>query len=282
MVSNQNKLTAVIADDELLARQGLCARLESFEQLSIIDTCSNGNDAFALALREKPDVLFLDIEMPGMDGMELVEHLLVAPIDMPYIVFTTGYNKFAVKAFEIENCDYLLKPINTDRLMHCVDKISRFYKERDALQKQNKLEQLLSRKVGKTLDCFLDGLAEQGTCRLDELSNTITFKSGSDFVRVLLADIQWIEAAGDYMCVHMEDDQLIIRKTMKQLEQELNPNHFPRINRSAIVNLVNISRLSPNSNGEYVALLHSGAQVKVSRKYKYKLEQLRNSSADLV
>ncbi|MBE1300794.1 MAG: hypothetical protein GJ680_12925 [Alteromonadaceae bacterium] len=84
------------------------------------------------------------------------------------------------------------------------------------------------------------------------------------------------------MCVHMEDDQLIIRKTMKQLEQELNPNHFPRINRSAIVNLVNISRLSPNSNGEYVALLHSGAQVKVSRKYKYKLEQLRNSSTDLV
>lgn len=268
-------ISVIIVDDESLAREGLNVRMQELDDFKVVAKCANGIEALDAIKQLQPDVVFVDIEMPGLNGMELVETLQSESINLPKVVFVTAFKDFALEAFNFQAFDYLLKPVSEGRFIGCVEKLRCSQKEEQALSQQSKLDELLTRKTGKSLNGFLQTLEQTQHAGMEELQDTISLKSGNEWLRIELASILWIEAAGDYMCVHTENETHIIRKTLKQFEQELDCERFPRINRSAIVNLTKVIKLTPNSNGEYIAALNTGATVKVTRKYKFKLDELR-------
>jgi two-component system LytT family response regulator len=269
------QLTAIIVDDERLAREGLMLRLNDDDRFDVVAQCPSAHHALDAIEQFQPDIAFVDIEMPGLSGLELAELLSKYTTPVPKVVFVTAFREFALNAFEFQAFDYLLKPFSDDRLASCLSKLAESFFDSDVVLQHLKLDELLSRKTGNSINAFIRNLEVTSGGSMSELQRTVSMKSGSEWIRVRLDDISWIEAAGDYMCVHTLEGTHIIRKTLKQFEQELDPNLFPRVNRSAMINLSKLKRLTPNSNGEYVAQLTSGESVKVSRKYKFKLEDLR-------
>jgi two-component system LytT family response regulator len=269
------QLTAIIVDDERLAREGLGLRLNDDDRFDVVAQCPSAHHALDAIEQFQPDIAFVDIEMPGLSGLELAELLSKNTTPVPKVVFVTAFREFALNAFEFQAFDYLLKPFSDDRLASCLSKLAESFFDSDVVLQHLKLDELLSRKTGNSINAFIRNLEVTSGGSMSELQRTVSMKSGSEWIRVRLDDISWIEAAGDYMCVHTLEGTHIIRKTLKQFEQELDPNLFPRVNRSAMINLSKLKRLTPNSNGEYVAQLTSGESVKVSRKYKFKLEDLR-------
>jgi two-component system LytT family response regulator len=269
------QLTAIVVDDERLAREGLMLRLNDDDRFDVVAQCQSAHHALDAIEKFQPDIAFVDIEMPGLSGLELAELLSKNTMPAPKVVFVTAFREFAFNAFEFYAFDYLLKPISDDRLASCLSKLVKSFFDSDVVLQHLKLDELLSRKTGNSIDGFIRNLEVTTGGSMSELQRTVSMKSGSEWIRVRLDDISWIEAAGDYMCVHTLEGTHIIRKTLKQFEQELDPNLFPRVNRSAMINLSKLKRLTPNSNGEYLAQLTSGDSVKVSRKFKFKLEELR-------
>jgi two-component system LytT family response regulator len=269
------QLTAIVVDDEPLAREGLMLRLNGDIRFEVVAQCPSAQHALQAIEQFQPDIAFVDIEMPGLSGLELAEQLSKNTTPVPKVVFVTAFREFALKAFEFQAFDYLLKPFSDDRLASCLSKLVNSFFDSDVVIQHQKLDELLSRKTGNSIDGFIRNLEVSSGGSMTELQDSVSMKSGSEWIRVRLDDISWIEAAGDYMCVHTLDGTHIIRKTLKQFELELDPNLFPRVSRSAMINLSKLKRLTPNSNGEYLAQLTSGDSVKVSRKYKFKLEELR-------
>jgi two-component system LytT family response regulator len=265
-------IKVVVVDDEPLARRGLQLRLDEYNDIKVVEQAQDGLDALQVILSCQPDVIFVDIEMPGLNGFDLIEKLQTQCSTLPYIVFITAHDDFACKAYEKSATDYLLKPVSHERLRVCVDKLKVKIKEANDLQQRAYLEALLKRKTGHSLTHFIESL-EQQSQTVGE-AEVLSVKSGTEWLRVKLNTIHWIEAAGDYMCLHTSDGQLIIRKTLKELEQKLNKRLFPRVNRSAIVNVNKVTKLTPNSNGEYVAQLTTGDTVKVGRKYRANVAEL--------
>jgi two-component system LytT family response regulator len=269
------QLTAIIVDDERLAREGLRLRLNDDDRFDVVAQCPSAHHALCAIEQFQPDIAFVDIEMPGLSGLELAELLSKNTSAVPKVVFVTAFREFALNAFEFRAFDYLLKPFSDDRLASCLSKLADSFFDSDVVLQHLKLDELLSRKTGNSIDGFIRNLEVTSGGSMSELQRTVSMKSGSEWIRVRLDDITWIEAAGDYMCLHTSEGTHIIRKTLKQFEQELNPTLFTRVNRSAMINLSKLKRLTPNSNGEYLAQLISGDSVKVSRKFKFKLEELR-------
>ncbi len=270
------QLTAIIVDDESLAREGLRLRLSSDTRIAVVAQCPSAQHALDAIQQFQPDVAFVDIEMPGITGLELAAQLETLTATPPQVVFVTGFKEFALNAFEFQAFDYLLKPISESRLARCLTKLTHALENQSLLQQHKKLNELLSQKTGNSINGFLHSLESSNGASLHELRQTLSLKCGNEWLRVKLANITWIEAAGDYMCVHTQDGTHIIRKTLKQFEQELNPQLFARVSRSAMINISQLEKLSPNANGEYLATLGCGETVKVSRKYKFKLDELRN------
>jgi two-component system LytT family response regulator len=269
------QLTAIIVDDERLAREGLRLRLNDDDRFDVVAQCPSAHHALDVIEQFQPDIAFVDIEMPGLSGLELAELLSKNTSAVPKVVFVTAFREFALNAFEFRAFDYLLKPFSDDRLASCLSKLADSFFDSDVVLQHLKLDELLSRKTGNSIDGFIRNLEVTSGGSMSELQRTVSMKSGSDWIKVRLDDITWIEAAGDYMCLHTSEGTHIIRKTLKQFEQELDPTLFPRVNRSAMINLSKLKRLTPNSNGEYLAQLTSVDSVKVSRKFKFKLEELR-------
>lgn len=269
------KIRAIVVDDEPLAREGLTSRLTLNCHVEVVAECSSAKHAINAVQSQQPNVVFLDIEMPGMNGLELAKHLQGTTEHCLKIVFVTAFREFALNAFEFKAFDYLLKPFADERLAQCIDNLVAHFDENQVLEQHRKLGQLLNRKTGNSIDGLMQNLQVCSGTSLVDLQQTISLKDGSEWLRVKLDSIAWIEAAGDYMCVHTTDGTHIIRKTLKQFEQELDPIHFPRVNRSAMVNINKLQKLSPNSNGEYFAQLSTGDKVKVSRKYKFRLDELK-------
>jgi two-component system LytT family response regulator len=269
------QLRALVVDDEPLAVEGLCLRLAFDGRIKVVAQSSSAQQALLDVAQWTPDIIFLDIEMPEMSGLELAKHLHQHAAVMPKIVFVTAFREFAINAFDFKAFDYLLKPFADERLSQCIDNLFEAFADSDVIQQHKKLGQLLNRKTGNSINGLLQNLEVTNQSSLVELQHTISLKNGSEWLRVKLDTITWIEAAGDYMCVHTLEGTHIIRKTLKQFEQELDGKHFPRVNRSAMVNITKLLKLTPNSNGEYMALLSSGDLVKVSRKYKFRLEELK-------
>lgn len=262
-------LTAIIVDDEQLARRGLSMRLQQLPEVDVVAECANGQEALIAVAQHNPDLLFLDIQMPGMDGFEVVEKL--QGDDMPMVVFVTAYNEYAVDAFKVHAIDYVLKPIEDDRLHEAVQRAIQHHQQEESSVGKEKLVKLIMSMTGETA-ASVEAMADT-TGNVESWPEKITVKDGSDIQFIRVADISWVDAAGDYMCIHAAGKTHIMRITMKQLEGMLNPAKFLRVHRSTIVNSRVIVGAQTLSNGEYLLNLEGDTQLKVSRSYKDRIRE---------
>lgn len=268
------KIRTLVVDDEPLARRGLLVRLAQFEQIEVIGECVNGRDAVEVIKREQPDLVFLDIQMPGLNGFDVLRQVSQSDAPMPLVVFVTAYDQYAIRAFEVRALDYLLKPLDEERLAQALARISEALDEQREKSQQNKLVDLVAEMTGEDCEDILRRLAEGQPITADNYPEHIAIKESGEITRVAISAIEWVDAAGDYMCIHASNETHILRRTMKELEKELNPKNFQRIHRSAIVNLNQVEKLCSRQNGEYHLVLHNGEELKVSRSYKDKIKQL--------
>ncbi len=255
-------------DDESLARRGLKIRLREYDDIALVGECANGREALKLIAEQRPQLVFLDIQMPGLDGFDVVKGM--QGDDMPMIVFVTAFDQYAVDAFEVHAVDYVLKPVETERLAHAVAKARARIEESAALSQKEKLLSLIGDITGTTPADFNEALSE--ATEKKHYPEKISIRDGNSVSIVKTADIDWVDAAGDYMCVHVGDDIHIMRITMKQLEAQLNPEIFQRVHRSTIVNLTRVKQVCAHMNGEYHLILEGGARLKMSRSFKDKMK----------
>ncbi len=256
-------IRTILVDDEKLAIQGLQHRLEKFDDIEIIATCYNGRDAIRRIKTLKPDLVFLDIQMPGFDGFSVVEGVM--DIEPPLFVFATAYSEHAIRAFEAQAVDYLMKPIEEERLADTLERVRSRMEDKKVSEEVEKLRNVLISMDPNVADRMNEKTDEQSNSRYEKLINV---KDRGQIFRVDVDTIERIDAAGDYMCIYTADNSLILRETMKDLEKRLDPRIFKRVHRSAIVNLDQVREIKPHTNGECFLILESGAQVKVSRSYR--------------
>lgn len=256
-------IRAILVDDEKLAIQGLQIRLEKFDDIEIVDTCNNGREAIRKIKTLKPDLVFLDIQMPGFDGFSVVQGVM--EIEPPLFIFVTAYADHAVRAFEASAIDYLVKPVEEDRLADAIDRVRKRLSEKRGAEEIEKLKNVLSEVAP---DAMADMESEEEPAAASRYEKLINVKDRGQIFRVDVDTIERIDAAGDYMCIYTADNSLILRETMKDLEKRLDPRHFQRVHRSTIVNLSQVREVKPHTNGECFLVLGSGAQVKVSRSYR--------------
>jgi two-component system, LytTR family, response regulator len=256
-------IRTILVDDEKLAIQGLEIRLAPFEDIEIVATCHNGREAIRKIKTLKPDLVFLDIQMPGFDGFSVVQGIM--DIDPPLFVFVTAYSEHAIKAFEAQAIDYLMKPVEPDRLADTMDRVRARLADRRTSEEVERLRGVISEVAPNSVDNYVLADEEMATSRFEKLINV---KDRGQIFRVDVESIERIDAAGDYMCIYTADNSLILRETMKDLEKRLDPRTFQRVHRSTIVNLDQVRQVKPHTNGECFLVLESGAQVKVSRSYR--------------
>ena len=247
-------LRAVIADDEPLARQRLRMLLQDVEWLEVVGEAKDGTSATAAIQKLRPDLAFLDVEMPNGSGFDVIES--VGAAKMPFVVFVTAYDKYALKAFDVHAIDYLLKPFDRDRF-------------RDAL---TRVRHQFERVTGGELERRLLQLVQDLTPTQQRLERFV-IKSGGRVFFVPTGEIDWIEAAGNYVKLHVGADEHLFRETMNAIEAKLNPDAFFRIHRSHMVNVERIRELQPWFNGEYVVFLKNGTRLTLSRGYREKLQE---------
>ena len=261
-------LTALVVDDEKLARAGLALRLEALRSVDILEQCENGRAALRAIAAYEPDVVFLDIQMPGISGFDLISQ--IQGDAMPMVVFVTAFDAFAIDAFQFHAVDYLLKPVEQDRLQAAVDRCLERKAGRTASADKHRLLEMVVSLSGKSEDAIKDVLL---TGHIQEHQiDRLAIKDGSSTSFVSIRDIDWIDAAGDYMCVHVGNQTHIMRTTMKELESRLDASVFQRVHRSTIVNLQRVEKVSSHMNGEYYLTLIGGSTLKMSRSYKNKIK----------
>ncbi len=254
-------IKTILVDDEKLAIQGLQLRLEPYDDIEIIETCANGREAIRAIKTLKPDLVFLDIQMPGFDGFSVVKGVM--EIDPPLFVFVTAYQEHAIRAFEANAVNYLMKPVDEDKLADTVERVRQRLAEKRSADEAGKLKDVLAEVSPESLESM--GTEEESAGRYEKIIN---IKDRGQIFRVDVDSIEHIEAAGDYMCIYTGDNSLILRETMKDLERRLDPKNFQRVHRSTIVNLDQVRQVKPHTNGECFLVLSSGAEVKVSRSYR--------------
>ncbi|MFA6218641.1 MAG: LytTR family DNA-binding domain-containing protein [Erythrobacter sp.] len=255
-------IRTILVDDEKLAIQGLQLRLEPFDDVEIIETCQNGREAIRAIKTLKPDLVFLDIQMPGFDGFSVVQGVM--EIEPPLFVFVTAFQEHAIRAFEANAVNYLMKPVDEDKLADTIERVRIRLIEKKSCEEAEKLKSVLSEVAPEAAE-ELAGDESEAASRFERLIN---IKDRGQIFRVEVDTIEHIEAAGDYMCIYTGDNSLILRETMKDLERRLDPRKFQRVHRSTIVNLDQVRQVRPHTNGECFLVLDSGAEVKVSRSYR--------------
>ena len=258
-------IRTILVDDEKLAIQGLQLRLAKFPDVEIIGTCSNGREAIRKIKTEKPDLVFLDIQMPGFDGFSVVQGVM--EIEPPLFVFVTAYKEHAVRAFEANAVNYLMKPVDEDRLADTLERVRTRLAEKRSAEEAEKLKCVLAEVAPDAIDHMPDDV-DAAAAAAGRYEKLINIKDRGQIFRVDVDSIERIEAAGDYMCIYTADNSLILRETMKDLERRLDPRVFQRVHRSWIVNLNQVRQVKPHTNGECFLVLESGADVKVSRSYR--------------
>jgi len=249
-------LNILVVDDEPLARRNMNRFLSEIKNINIVASCENAQLALKYIKQQKVDIVMLDIEMPGMSGLEMVRKIPEG--QLPYIIFATAYDKYAVNAFEVNALDYLLKPITKERLEVA---LSRY---------QKVIASELNQQYRKKLLTSLEKIHPH------QSGGKLTINDGEQHLVMEMSDIQYIEAAGNYACVHYQDQVIVIRKTLKRLLTQLDENMFTQIHRSILVNIEQINVIKPHINGEYVLNLLNGERLKVSRTFKQNIQGLLN------
>jgi two-component system LytT family response regulator len=267
-----NVVKTIIVDDEALARRGLKVRLTQRDDIDVIAEARNGREALDLIKQHRPDLVFLDIQMPGVDGFDVLRALNANT--MPAIVFVTAFDDYAIKAFEANALDYLLKPIDDDRLNEALERVHENLDRKQAQSHRKSLLKLVGEITGESVRS-MEELKAKGMEKLKKKETPkLAIKDGSRTTWIRQDKIEWIDAAGDYMCVHSGGEIYIMRMTMKRLESLLDPGHLQRIHRSTIVNIHQVREMQAHINGEYFLTLKGGHTVKMSRTYKDKLDLL--------
>ena len=270
-------MRVLIVDDEPIARRRISRLLKLEDDVEVVNEVGSGTDAVAAIREQRPDLVFLDVQMPDLDGFGVVS-ALGEPETMPAIVFVTAYNEYAVKAFDVNAVDYVLKPFDGERFR------SAFQRARSTLEQKNSAE------AGRRIKALLEevpgeqraqALAAGGTVkgatpaptvpRARYLDRLMVKHDGRVFF-VKVADVDWFEASGNYVRVHVGRVSHLIRETMHGVEAQLDPNLFARIHRAVIVNMDRIRELQPWFAGDYIVILRDGRQLKLSRTYREALQ----------
>ena len=248
------KIRTLVVDDEPMARERILGLLAQETDVEVIGQCADGVQAVSAIQQLSPELVFLDVQMPAVDGFGVIKQ--VGPDKMPMVVFVTAYDEYALQAFEVHALDYLLKPFGRDRLQQCLDH-ARHQRDRQR-----------AGELGKSLLALVQDFKPE-----QKKQDRLVVKSGGRVFFVRTDDIDWIEASGNYVRLHLKEQSYLFRETMNQMESRLDPQRFFRIHRSRIVNTERIKELQPWFNGEYVVLLHNGTQLRLSRSYREKLEE---------
>ena len=258
-------IRTVLVDDEPLATQGLRLRLEAHDDIEVVATAANGREAIRAIKTNKPALVFLDIQMPGFDGFSVIQGLM--DVEPPLFVFVTAYGDHALRAFEAQAVDYLMKPVEEDRLAATLDRVRQRLNEKRSAEDVERLQAALVEHAPEAAETLAEesGGDAHAANRYEKMIN---IKDQGQIFRVDVDTIERIDAAGDYMCIQTGENTLILRETMKDLEKRLDPRRFQRVHRSTIVNLDLVKQVKPHTNGECFLVLDSGAQVKVSRSYR--------------
>jgi len=262
-----SKLRTIIVDDEPLALNFLRAKLAKVAEIDIIAECKNGREAIEATMDLAPDLIFLDIQMPGIDGFGVIKKLQSDVV--PMVIFTTAFEQYALDAFDVHAVDYILKPIDEERIQRAVQRaLVRNETDEDALNKSRIISAIdsINERDNKTDAIEPDmSLPKLDTSKVER---KIVIKDRDDITLLKQADIEWVDAAGDYVCVHAQGVTHIKRCTLKNLLEDLDPEMFKRVHRSTIVNLNYIQKVIPHTKGEFFLKLGEYDQVKVSRNYR--------------
>jgi len=244
-------MRALIVDDEPLARSGVVVRLSKFPDVEIVGESGDGPSAVEKILQLSPDVVFLDVQMPGMDGFEVLRAL--PSEDLPLVIFLTAYEQHALRAFEVHALDYLLKPLDDERFARAVQRARQVQDANSKIRMSERLLRLLGENFGRYVSRF-------------------PVRTGVRIQVVLADDIEWIAAAGDYVELHFGGRHYLLRETMNSMEEKLDPTKFLRIHRSRIVRLTCVRELQALDNREYLVKLSDGSEHRSSRSYAVRLD----------
>ena len=254
------KIRTLIVDDEPLARRNLRLLLENDPQIDILDECRNGPEAVKAINALSPDLIFLDIQMPEMDGFDVLER--VGPEHIQAIIFVTAFDQYALKAFDVHALDYLLKPFDDERFGHALRRAKAQIEAREI------------NRLSKRLLALLDERESQraSSSRRQDYLTRLMIKVSGRVVLLKVDEIDFIEADGNYAKLHIGRKAHLLREKMHDLEQRLDPARFVRIHRSVIVNLDRIKEMHPHFNGDYIVVLDDGRQLRLSRTRRENLE----------
>jgi two-component system LytT family response regulator len=255
-MTDTTKIRTVIVDDEELARDRLQTLLELQPDVEVVGICTDGPSAVEMIDRTQPDLVFLDVQMPGMDGFEVVDNL--ERTKLPAVVFVTAHDAHALRAFEIHALDFLLKPFDQARFEKALERA------RGHLSQTKGTTVLDSRLVS-----LLEELHEER-----KYSERLIVKSSGRVFFVRTEEIDWVEASGNYVKIHTKSDAHLLRESMKNMEAKLDPKTFVRIHRSAIVNIDHIKELEPWFHGEYIVIMRDGTRLTASRVFSDRLSAL--------
>jgi two-component system LytT family response regulator len=261
-------MRVLVVDDEPLAVELSCSLLKAFPDVAVVGVARSGRQALAAIRELRPELVLLDIEMPGMSGFEVVQ-ALQADDHLPVVVFVTAFDKYAVRAFDVNAVDYILKPLDASRL------------ERALLRGKDRLQPLSKGRIlGAISDAAGPGargartLGEGADSGAETAMDRLPVRQGDSVQLLAFDDIDWVDAAGDYMCVHAAGETHILRCTMKQLSDRLAAGPFARIHRSTLVNLNKVCEITPLTKGECLLHLDEDTQLKVSRNYRSAIQHL--------
>ena len=242
--SSEPSIRAVVVEDEPLGRDRLRRLLQDHAEIEIVKECSNGQDAVAVITKLKPDLVFMDIQLPELDGFEVLGS--IASDDMPAIIFITAHDEYAIRAFELHALDYLLKSFDRDRFGQAV---------------RRAIAEIFERKH-KFRERLMALLEDVGSRRKQ---GRLMIRSAGRIIFLRVEEIDWISSADNYASIHVGRETHVLRSTMKALEDRLDPSSFVRIHRAAIVNLDRIRELKPLFHGDYAVLLHDGTELTLAR-----------------
>ena len=251
-------ILTLIADDEPAAREGMRHLLRRDPEIVVAGECANGREAARAIRSTAPDLVFLDVQMPELDGFAVLREIGVDRA--PAVVFVTAYDQYALRAFEVHAIDYLLKPFTDDRFRESLERAKQQVR-------QGRLGDL-SHKLAALLETYGESLPGDVAPPRRTYLERLAVKAHGKVTLLRAAEIEWIDAEGDYVRIHVGKAWHLLRETMKNLELQLDPERFVRIHRSTIVNLEKVKELQPFFRGEYVVVLQNGTTLKLSRGYR--------------
>jgi|HubBroStandDraft_5_1064220.scaffolds.fasta_scaffold108534_2 two-component system LytT family response regulator len=257
--SAETVVRTVIADDERLARKKLRLLLDSEPEVKVVAECTDGRQAVTAIRTHRPDLLLLDIQMPDLDGFQVLAEL--SPAEMPVVIFTSAYDQYAIRAFQAHALDYLLKPFDQDRLHQALGRVRQELQKSQDREITHRILQLLSQ-------------VRSQNASAPESDDRLIIKAKGRVVFLNLEEIDWVEAAANYVRLNVGKESYLFRETITGISERLNPNHFIRIHRSAIVNARKIKELIPVNSGEYIVVLKSGKELSCSRGYRSALQRM--------